>query len=127
MYQALGLTASQSLLVQGIYGAVGPIANLLCVSLNDLLLLPLTDLTSFIIFVLDSIGRKKPLMFGAASLVALFSVLSALVASFPPGENQNLAAQKAAIAMIFLMSIVFSLSFGPVSWVLAAEVSRTVF
>ncbi|KAI9567330.1 sugar transporter [Boletus coccyginus] len=98
----------QSLLVQGIYGAVGPIANLF-----------------FIIFVLDSIGRKKPLMFGAASLVALFSVLSALVASFPPGENQNLAAQKAAIAMIFLMSIVFSLSFGPVSWVLAAEVFPT--
>lgn len=32
MYEALGLTASQSLLVQGIYGAIGPIANLLSVS-----------------------------------------------------------------------------------------------
>ena len=31
MYEALGLTANQSLLVQGIYGAIGPIANLLCV------------------------------------------------------------------------------------------------
>ena len=79
---------------------------------------------SFIIFILDWIGRKKPLMFGAASFVALFSILSALVASFPPGEHQSLAAQKAAIAMIFMMSIVFSLSFGPVSWVLAAEVSQ---
>ena len=38
-----------------------------------------------------------------------------------------MAAQKAAIGMIFLMSIVFSLSFGPVSWVLASEVSRTSF
>lgn len=66
-------------------------------------------------------------MFGAASFVALFSILAALVASFPPGENLNLAAQKAAIAMIFLMSVVFSLSFGPVSWVLASEVSRTDF
>jgi len=28
MYEALGLSASQSLLVQGIYGAIGPIANL---------------------------------------------------------------------------------------------------
>jgi len=108
MYEALGLSTHQSLLVQGIYGAIGPIANLF-----------------FIIFILDSIGRKKPLMFGAASFVALFSVLSALVASFPPGEHQNLAAQKAAIAMIFMMSIVFSLSFGPVSWVLAAEVFPT--
>lgn len=82
----------------------------------------LTNTTSFIIFILDWIGRKKPLLFGAGSLVALFSVLTALLASFPPGENQNLAAQKAGIAMIFMMSIVFSLSFGPVSWVLASEV-----
>ncbi|KAN0093053.1 General substrate transporter [Tylopilus felleus] len=108
MYEALGLTSSQSLLVQGIYGAVGAIANLF-----------------FIIFILDWIGRKKPLLFGAGSLVALFSVLAALLASFPPGENQNLAAQKAGIAMIFMMSIVFSLSFGPVSWVLASEVFPT--
>lgn len=86
-----------------------------------------TNMNSFIIFILDSIGRKKPLMFGAASFVVLFSILAALVASFPPGENLNLAAQKAAIAMIFLTSIIFSLSFGPVSWVLASEVSRTDF
>lgn len=64
-------------------------------------------------------------MFGAACLVALFSILSALIALFPPGENQNLAAQKAAIGMIFMMSIVFSMSFGPVSWVLASEVSSS--
>ncbi|KAG8213228.1 sugar transporter [Butyriboletus roseoflavus] len=108
MYESLGLTLGQSLLVQGIYGAIGPIANLF-----------------FIIFILDWIGRKKPLMFGAASFVALFSILSALVATFPPGETQNLAAQKAAIGMIFLMSVTFSLSFGPVSWVLASEVFPT--
>ncbi|KIJ66726.1 hypothetical protein HYDPIDRAFT_108657 [Hydnomerulius pinastri MD-312] len=108
MYEALGLTPSQSLLVQGIYGAVGPIANLF-----------------FIIFILDWVGRKKPLMFGAASFVILFSILAALVASYPPGINQNLSAQKAAISMIFLTSIIFSLSFGPVSWVLASEVFPT--
>ena len=33
MYRALGLSAGQSLLVQGIYGAVGPITNFLCVAL----------------------------------------------------------------------------------------------
>ena len=32
MYKALGLSDGQSLLVQGIYGAVGPIANFLYVS-----------------------------------------------------------------------------------------------
>ncbi|GJJ08104.1 hypothetical protein Clacol_002312 [Clathrus columnatus] len=109
MYKALGLPANQLLLVQGIYGAIGPIANFF-----------------FIVFALDSVGRKKPLMFGAGMLVLLFSALSAIVASFPPGVgNPNLAAQKAGIAMIFLMSVVFSLSFGPISWVLASEVFPT--
>ncbi|EIW84111.1 general substrate transporter [Coniophora puteana RWD-64-598 SS2] len=108
MYQALGLTTSQSLLVQGIYGAVGPIANFF-----------------FITCILDSVGRKKPLMFGAASFVVTFSILAALVASFPPESDLNLSAQKAAISMIFLTSIIFSLSFGPVSWVLASEVFPT--
>ncbi|KAF8121805.1 sugar transporter [Boletus edulis] len=98
IYEALGFTSSQSLLVQGIYGAVGPVANLF-----------------FITFILDWIGRKKPLIVGAGSFVVLYSILAA----------PNLFAQKAAIATIFLMSIMFSLSFGPVSWVLASEVFPT--
>ncbi|KAH9945007.1 general substrate transporter [Epithele typhae] len=108
MYKALGLSDSQSLLVQGIYGAVGPITNFF-----------------FITLILDTVGRKKPLMFGAGSFIVTYSVLTAIVASFPPDESTNLAAQRAGIAMIFLTSIFFSVSFGPVSWVLASEVFPT--
>ncbi|EPQ52878.1 general substrate transporter [Gloeophyllum trabeum ATCC 11539] len=109
MYQTLGLDAGKTLLVQGIYGAVGPITNFF-----------------FIVFVLDRVGRKKPLLLGAGTFVITFSILSAIVASFPPGEGTtNYAAQRAGIAMIFLTSIFFSLSFGPVSWVLASEVFPT--
>ncbi|KDQ57000.1 hypothetical protein JAAARDRAFT_280302 [Jaapia argillacea MUCL 33604] len=109
MYETLGLSPGKVLLVQGIYGAVGPITNFF-----------------FIIFILDRVGRKKPLMFGTGSFVITFSILSAIVASFPPGgETTNLAAQRAGIAMIFLTSIFFSLSLGPVSWVLASEVFPT--
>ncbi|KAI0671410.1 general substrate transporter [Trametes maxima] len=108
MYRALGLSAGQSLLVQGIYGAVGPITNFF-----------------FITLVLDTVGRKKPLMFGAGSFVVTYSALTAIVASFPPEQSTNLAAQRAGIAMIFMTSIFFSLSFGPVSWVLASEVFPT--
>lgn len=63
-------------------------------------------------------------MFGAGGFAVLFGILTALVAVYPPGADQNLSAQKAAIAMIFLTVIVFSVSFGPVSWVLASEVSE---
>ncbi|TFK40034.1 sugar transporter [Crucibulum laeve] len=109
MYESLGVTGGKALLVQGIYGAVGPVANLF-----------------FIIFILDRVGRKKPLLFGAASFVATFSILAAIVATNPPGtDGANAAAQRAGIAMIFLTSIFFSLSFGPVSWVLASEVFPT--
>ncbi|KAF4571348.1 hypothetical protein EYR36_008677 [Pleurotus pulmonarius] len=115
MYAGLGITGGRALLVQGIYGAVGPIANIF-----------------FITLILDRVGRKKPLMFGAASFVVTFSILAAIVASFPPPPVElagqipvNEAAQRAGIAMIFLTSIFFSLSFGPVSWVLASEVFPT--
>ncbi|KAF4614243.1 hypothetical protein D9613_007735 [Agrocybe pediades] len=109
MYNSLGVTGGKALLVQGIYGAVGPIANIF-----------------FIIFVLDRVGRKKPLMFGAASFVATFSILSAILATNPlDGASSQPAAQRAGIAMIFLTSVIFSLSFGPVSWVLASEVFPT--
>ncbi|KAG6827977.1 hypothetical protein H0H92_009803 [Tricholoma furcatifolium] len=97
MYASLGVTGHSALLVQG-----------------------------FIIFMADRIGRKKPLVFGAGSFVVTFSVLAAIVATNPPGvEGSSATAQRAGIAMIFLTSVLFSLSFGPVSWVLASEVFPT--
>ncbi|KAI3605907.1 mfs sugar [Moniliophthora roreri] len=112
MWKSLGIVGGQELLIQGIYGAVGPIANFF-----------------FITLILDRVGRKKPLMFGAASFVATFSIVAAILATNPVTEgatsSANPAAQRAGIAMIFLTSIIFSLSFGPVSWVLASEVFPT--
>ena len=84
---------------------------------------------SFITLVLDFIGRKRPLLFGAGAITVLYSILTAIVASYPPEvnglANPHKDAQRAGIAMIFMTSIVFSLSFGPVSWVLASEVFPT--
>ena len=80
---------------------------------------------SFILFLLDRVGRKKPLLLGSLFFVLNFSALAAVVASFPPDTSLNSDAQRAGIALIFLTSIVFSLSFGPISWVLASEVFPT--
>ncbi|KAF9485224.1 general substrate transporter [Pholiota conissans] len=111
IYNSLGIVGGKALLVQGIYGAVGPIANLF-----------------FIVFILDRVGRKKPLMFGAASFVVTFSILAAILANDPVDDpTSSISAQRAGIAMIFLTSIFFSLSFGPVSWVLASEVRGHTF
>ncbi|PPQ91031.1 hypothetical protein CVT25_013956 [Psilocybe cyanescens] len=78
MYTSLGITGGKALLVQGIYGAVGPVANLF-----------------FITLVLDRVGRKKPLMFGAAMFVATFSILAAILATNPlDSPNTNVSAQR---------------------------------
>ncbi|KDR76347.1 hypothetical protein GALMADRAFT_67908, partial [Galerina marginata CBS 339.88] len=78
MYESLGVQGGKALLVQGIYGAIGPVANLF-----------------FIIFVLDRVGRKKPLMFGASTLVATFSILCAILATNPLGSpDSNATAQR---------------------------------
>ncbi|CAA7265582.1 unnamed protein product [Cyclocybe aegerita] len=78
MYKSLGIIGGKALLVQGIYGAVGPIANLF-----------------FIIFILDRVGRKKPLLFGAGSLVVTFSILAAILATNPVGSaDSSISAQR---------------------------------
>ena len=56
--------------------------------------------TIFVTLILDTVGRKKPLLFGNTGMVVVFSVLSALVASFPPGVTTNKAPQIASIVMI---------------------------
>ncbi|KAJ4497443.1 sugar transporter [Lentinula lateritia] len=112
MWQSLGMTGGKALLMQGIYGVVGPIATLI-----------------FILFIVDRVGRKKPLIFGATTFVATFSIVAAILATNPVSDTSTKpadpGAQIAGIAMIFLTNIVFSASFGPVSWVLASEVFPT--
>lgn len=63
---------------------------------------------SFIIFVLDRVGRKKPLMFGAAGLVVLFAILGAIVATNPPlpadapaGMTVNTTAQRLVLLVFW--------------------------
>lgn len=50
---------------------------------------------SFITLILDRVGRKKPLLFGAVSFVALYSILAAIVATNPPVPGAaNVSAQR---------------------------------
>lgn len=103
MYDAMGITGNTKLLVAALYNLVGPIANLL-----------------FITLLIDRVGRKKPLLFGTVGITLLLIAEAAI-------NSQNLDGTKtghsyAGIAMLFLVSIVFSVSFGPVSWIYMSEV-----
>jgi len=73
----------------------------------------------FIFFLIDRVGRKGPLIFGTITITILL-IIEAALGSRDLESNQ--AMSRAGVAMIFLVSIVFSWSFGPVSWTYMSEV-----
>lgn len=49
----------------------------------------------FITLILDRVGRKKPLVFGAGSFVITFSILAAILANDPAGDpSSSVTAQR---------------------------------
>ncbi|KAF2127788.1 MFS sugar transporter-like protein [Dothidotthia symphoricarpi CBS 119687] len=106
LYDNLGITGDRNTLVIGIYNLVGPIFNLI-----------------FIIFFLDRVGRKKPLIFGTIAIsIALVceAVLNSQVAGATGSKKNGLSG--AGVFFLFLVSCIFSVSFGPISWVYASEI-----
>ncbi|KAH6673430.1 general substrate transporter [Halenospora varia] len=112
MYKGLGITGNRALLVSGIYNCVGPLANLI-----------------FIVFILDRVGRRKPLLWGTIG-ITLALICEAIVNSqitqdakgnnLPTSKNNSLSI--AGVFFLFSVSVIFSLSFGPISWVYMSEV-----
>lgn len=102
-YKALGITGNSATLVSGIYNVVGPLANLI-----------------FIVFFLDRVGRRWPLIIGAAAITVALICEAAL-------NSQNLDGTKhgysiGGVFFLFCVTAIFSMSFGPVSWVYMSEV-----
>lgn len=103
MYKALGITGHRNTLVAGLYNCVGPITNLI-----------------FIVFLLDRVGRRKPMLFGSITISLALICEAALNSQNPDG--QRLGYSIGGVFFLFLVSVLFSLSFGPCSWVYMAEV-----
>ncbi|WPH02755.1 MFS glucose transporter mfs1 [Acrodontium crateriforme] len=103
MYQALGFTGNKNVLVAGLYNCVGPIANFI-----------------FIFFILDRVGRRKPLIFGALGISATLISEAVLNSLNPDGTRLGLSI--AGVIFLFLVSIIFSFSFGPISWLYTSEI-----
>jgi len=99
IYTSLGIADNKLLLLNGIYGVIGPITNFF-----------------FITLLLDRVGRVKPLYMGSIGICIVLSIECALNATYPPSDipgETNLTAQRGSIAMFFLSSIIFSVSYGP--------------
>ncbi|OJD40527.1 mfs sugar transporter [Diplodia corticola] len=103
MYENLGIEGSRNLLVTGIYNCVGPLCNLV-----------------FITFFLDRFGRKKPLIFGSAAITLALICEAILNAKNPNARSEGLSI--GGVFFIFLVTCIFSFSFGPISWTYASEI-----
>lgn len=103
MYQALGITGGRDLLVAGIYNCVGPLTNLI-----------------FIVFLIDRVGRKRPLLFGTVGITIALLCEGVVNSQNEDGSNHGLSI--AGVFFLFCVTVIFSLSFGPVSWVYMSEV-----
>ncbi|CAA9960524.1 hypothetical protein P3342_006021 [Pyrenophora teres f. teres] len=106
LYDNLGIVGDRNLLVTSIYNVVGPVFNLF-----------------FIVFLLDRVGRRKPLLFGTIGIsIALIceAVIGSQVEHATGSRRDSLSA--AGVFFLFLVSCIFSMSFGPISWVYASEI-----
>ncbi|KAJ8111872.1 hypothetical protein OPT61_g5639 [Boeremia exigua] len=106
MYKNLGIEDDRALLVTGIYNIVGPLFNLF-----------------FILFLVDRVGRRKPLIFGTIA-ITIALICEAAVGSqveAATGSRRN-ALSSAGVFFLFLVTCIFSVSFGPISWIYASEI-----
>ncbi|KAJ5115412.1 hypothetical protein NUU61_001171 [Penicillium alfredii] len=103
MYKALGITGNRNTLVAGLYNCVGPLANLV-----------------FVVFLLDRVGRRRPLLFGTVAISIALVCEAALNSANPDGQRVGYSV--GGVFFLFAVSVAFSMSFGPCSWVYMAEV-----
>ncbi|CAG8008191.1 unnamed protein product [Penicillium salamii] len=103
MYRSLGITGSRNTLVAGIYNCIGPLANLISM-----------------LFILDRVGRRRPMLFATLAIPLALICEAALNSQNPEGTRVGYSV--GGVFFIFLVSVIFSMSFGPCSWVYMAEV-----
>ncbi|AEO68570.1 e2bf89b0-a55f-4e3e-86ec-976d65165d80 [Thermothielavioides terrestris] len=104
MYDALGITGNRNLLVAGIYNCVGPLANLI-----------------FITFLIDRVGRRQPLIWGTVGIAVALICEAAINSRIDPANPAH-GLSIGGVFFLFCVTVIFSLSWGPISWVYMSEV-----
>lgn len=104
MYEALGIVGNRVLLVAGIYNCIGPLANLI-----------------FITFIIDRVGRRKPLLCGTIA-IAIALICESAINSRIDKANPDHGLSIGGVFFIFCVTVIFSWSWGPISWVYMSEV-----
>ncbi|KAF8183657.1 general substrate transporter [Pholiota molesta] len=116
IFASIGFTArANSLLASGIYGIVKLIAT-----------------TLFIIFGVETLGRKLSLFISAMGMGTLFFIIGAILKTHPPpatdanhAASNPPAASKAMAAMLYIYVAFYSMGWGPLPWVYVSDIFPT--
>ena len=90
MYDALGFTGHKGVLVAGLYNIVGPITSKSSTSHACWCPDKVKDFF-FIVFLLDRVGRRKPLLFGATGITIALICEAVLNSVNPDGRKRGLS------------------------------------
>ncbi|KAJ7105697.1 general substrate transporter [Mycena epipterygia] len=115
IFASIGYTGTKnSLLASGIYGVVKVVAT-----------------SIFVLFFVESLGRKLSLFISAIGMGTFFFIIGALLKTFPPPPTSSVAdpnpppASKAMAAMLYLYVCFYSMGWGPLPWVYASDIFPT--
>ncbi|KAI0064837.1 general substrate transporter [Artomyces pyxidatus] len=99
---------TKALLASAIYGVVKIVATAI-----------------FVVFLIDSLGRKASLFISAVGMSAMLFVLAALLQAYPPpseiGESP-LPASQAMATLLYLNECLFSIGWGPMVTVYVSDI-----
>ncbi|KAL7267813.1 hypothetical protein RUND412_009583 [Rhizina undulata] len=108
IFAQIGISTERTLMYQAINSIIALIAQFLC------------------ILFIDRLGRRWPLIFGNLGNCVTFIVGAILLAMFPPSAHDNpRSAQIGFIATTWIYNFSFSVSCGPLSWIVPSEVFNT--
>ncbi|KIK76447.1 hypothetical protein PAXRUDRAFT_169987, partial [Paxillus rubicundulus Ve08.2h10] len=105
VFGQLGLNPNTtSLLATGVYGVVNMLSTLPAVVL------------------LDSVGRRPLLMWGAIGCFVSLVMVGSLTAVYGDDWPAHMIVGRVAIAFVFLYDVNFSYSWAPIGWVIPSEI-----
>ncbi|KAH8091808.1 general substrate transporter [Cristinia sonorae] len=112
IFASIGYTGNaNSLLAAGIYGIVKLVAT-----------------TIFVVFFVESLGRKLSLFISSIGMGTLFFIVGALLKTHPPPSTPAAnppPASKAMAAMLYIYVCFYSMGWGPLPWVYVSDIFNT--
>ncbi|KAL2815273.1 general substrate transporter [Aspergillus cavernicola] len=102
LYKGLGMQGHTVTMLAGIYGLVGPLANLVC------------------LYYVDTWGRKKTLWITGIAMTVDMALVMGLSGGF--GDSNNMVGKGATIAFIFCFTLIYSLGYNSIHYIYVPEI-----